>query len=184
MVSFGHRNVGSRRPDGRALPITVNWGAWPPDMRIKIAHLVADPQPHPSATPALPPEPVVYGTAPARLRTDRVSAETIVPKSVPKTLGKWLSFGTDLETVCVVAQTKGTEMAKILREHTLTRAKGESMTFRLFEHSGPTYTIEERRQAHDGSGVETSEFGQDDERAYQTLTTYLQIATDQLGWRR
>lgn len=75
-------------------------------------------------------------------------------------------------------------MAKILQEHTLTRGEGESMTFRLYEHSGPKYTIEERRQAHDGSGVEISEFGQDDDQAYNSLNDYLQIATEQLGWNR
>ncbi|MFG6200544.1 hypothetical protein [Nonomuraea sp. JJY05] len=48
------------------------------------------------------------------------------------------------------------------------------MTFRLYEHAGLTYTIEERRQAHDGSGVEISEFGPDDERAHAALATYLQ----------
>ncbi|MEV0202044.1 hypothetical protein [Nonomuraea sp. NPDC050691] len=58
------------------------------------------------------------------------------------------------------------------------------MTFRLYEHTGLTYTIQERRQAHDGSGVEISEFGPDDERARETLARYLQIATDELDWRR
>ncbi|MEV4019997.1 hypothetical protein AB0J35_56920 [Nonomuraea angiospora] len=73
---------------------------------------------------------------------------------------------------------------KIVSEHTLTRGEGESMTFLLYKHTDPTYTIEERRQAHDGSGVEISEFGPDDERAHAALATYLQIATDELDWRR